>query len=451
MLLAAAIQHKCKVVDLGIAKDTEESLKEHMDAALSSDADIILTSGGVSMGDRDLVKPCLASMGKIHFEKIRMKPGKPLTFAEIVTEDSSKPSKKVLAFGLPGNPVSCVVCFNLFVVPAIRSLSGWSNPHLPRVHTRLLHPLRGDPHRQEFHRAVIRWVPDDGSGRPGYVAESTGQQASSRLLSMKSANALLEVPLVGQMLEAGTSMQAILISDMTSSPFDKLPTASNPLPSHLFPSAKSVSTDLSQVPASQNTEVKVAILTVSDTVSLGAGPDRSGPRAISVVNSSSEKLGGATVVATAVVPDDVEKIKNILVKWSDIDRVSLILTLGGTGFTPRDVTPEATKSVIEKEAPGLTYVMLQESLKVTPFAMLSRATAGIRGSTLIINMPGNPNAVAECMEALLPALKHALKQIKGDKREKHPRHVPHAEAAPVDQWDRSFRAASSGRGCSCEP
>lgn len=69
----------------------------------------------------------------------------------------------------------------------------------------------------------------------------------------------------------------------------------------------------------------------------------------------------------------------------------------------------------------------------------------------IINMPGNPNAVAECMEALLPALKHALKQIKGDKREKHPRHVPHAEAAPVDQWDRSFRAASSGRGCSCEP
>uniref|UniRef100_A0A0E0DJI3 Molybdopterin biosynthesis protein CNX1 n=1 Tax=Oryza meridionalis TaxID=40149 RepID=A0A0E0DJI3_9ORYZ len=451
MLLAAAIQHKCKVVDLGIAKDTEESLKEHMDAALSSDADIILTSGGVSMGDRDLVKPCLASMGKIHFEKIQMKPGKPLTFAEIVTEDSSKPSKKVLAFGLPGNPVSCVVCFNIFVVPAIRSLSGWSNPHLPRVHARLLHPLRGDPHRQEFHRAVIRWVPDDGSGRPGYVAESTGQQASSRLLSMKSANALLEVPLVGQMLEAGTSMQAILISDMTSSPFDKLPTASNPLPSHLFPSAKSVSTDLSQVPASQNTEVKVAILTVSDTVSSGAGPDRSGPRAISVVNSSSEKLGGATVVATAVVPDDVEKIKNILVKWSDIDRVSLILTLGGTGFTPRDVTPEATKSVIEKEAPGLTYVMLQESLKVTPFAMLSRATAGIRGSTLIINMPGNPNAVAECTEALLPALKHALKQIKGDKREKHPRHVPHAEAAPVDQWDRSFRAASSGRGCSCEP
>lgn len=452
MLLAAAVQQQCKVVDLGIAEDTEQSLKEHMDAALSSDADIILTSGGVSMGDRDLVKPCLAKMGKIHFEKIRMKPGKPLTFAEIATQDKSKPSKTVLAFGLPGNPVSCMVCFNLFVVPAIRLHSGWSNPHLQRVHVRLSHPLRADPHRTEFHRAIIRWVLDDGSGRPGYVAESTGHQASSRLLSMKSANALLEVPSTGQMLAAGKSIQAMLISDIISSISDKLPASSNPPSSPFGPSAKSISSDAPML-AAQDAEVKVAILTVSDTVSSGAGPDRSGPRAVSVVNSSSEKLGGATVVATAVVSDEVDKIKDILVQWSDVDHVNLILTLGGTGFTPRDVTPEATKLVIEKEASGLAFVMLQESLKITPFAMLSRATAGVRGSTLIINMPGNPNAVAECMEALLPALKHALKQIKGDKREKHPRHTPHAAAAPVDQWERSFRAASagSGGGCSCDP
>ncbi|XP_059430965.1 molybdopterin biosynthesis protein CNX1-like [Corylus avellana] len=84
--------------------------------------------------------------------------------------------------------------------------------------------------------------------------------------------------------------------------------------------------------------------------------------------------------------------------------------------------------------------------------MLSRAAAGIRGSSLIINMPGNPNAVSECMEALLPALKHALKQIKGDKREKHPRHVPHAQAAAVDVWEQSYKSASAGGkepGCSC--
>ncbi|WVZ87537.1 hypothetical protein U9M48_034160 [Paspalum notatum var. saurae] len=471
MLLAAAVQQKCKVIDLGIAEDTEESLNEHMDAALRSDADIILTSGGVSMGDRDLVKPCLAKMGKIHFDKIRMKPGKPLTFAEITTQDTSKPSKTVLAFGLPGNPVSCMqfvfslagqilICKGsylhdslLWVLFSPYSIQRISYKSVHRVHVRLSHPLRADPHRTEFHRAVIRWVLDDGSGKPGYVAESTGHQASSRLLSMKSANALLEVPSTSQILAAGTFIQAILISDIISSPSDKLPAASSPSPSGVGPSAKSISMDVPQLAASQDAEVKVAILTVSDTVSSGAGPDRSGPRAVSVVNSSSEKLGGATVVATAVVPDEVDNIKDILVQWSDIDHVNLILTLGGTGFTPRDVTPEATKSVIEKEAPGLAFVMLQGSLKITPFAMLSRATAGIRGSTLIINMPGNPNAVAECMEALLPALKHALKQIKGEKREKHPRHTPHAAAAPVDQWERSFRAASagSGGGCSCGP
>lgn len=168
------------------------------------------------------------------------------------------------------------------------------------------------------------------------------------------------------------------------------------------------------------------------------------------MNSHSEKLGGACVVAADVVPDQVDKIKAVLCRWSDIDKVDLILTLGGTGFTPRDVTPEATKAIIEKDTPGLLFVMLQESLKITPFAMLSRAAAGIRGSTLIINMPGNPNAVAECMEALIPALKHAMKQIKGDKKEKHPRHVPHAEAQPTDQWERSFRSASSGsQNCSC--
>ncbi|XP_020973011.1 molybdopterin biosynthesis protein CNX1-like [Arachis ipaensis] len=92
----------------------------------------------------------------------------------------------------------------------------------------------------------------------------------------------------------------------------------------------------------------------------------SGPRAVSVVNSSSERLGGAKVVATAVAPDDVAKIQEFLKRWSDVEHVDLILTLGGTGFTSRDVTPEATKQLIEKETPGLLYVMTQESLKFHP-------------------------------------------------------------------------------------
>lgn len=441
MLLAAAVQQSCGAVDLGIAGDDEAELEKTMEKAFSSRVDILLTSGGVSMGDRDYVKPLLERRGTVHFNKVLMKPGKPLTFAEISLKQAQNiKDNKVLAFGLPGNPVSCLVCFHIFVVPAIRSLSGWKDPHPLRVHAHLEHPIKKDPVRPEFHRAIVKWKENAGSGTPGFAAESTGQQMSSRLLSMKSANALLELPVGGTWLPAGTRVSAVIISDLLSSIMTK---------DSLLLSSSSTETMVTQ---SEDPAVKVAILTVSDTVATGAGPDRSGPRAISVINNSSEKLGGAKVVFTAVVPDDVPKIKEVIKKWSDEGKVDLIITLGGTGFTPRDVTPEATKEVIEKETPGLLYVMMRESLKVTPFAMLSRPAAGIRGSTLIINMPGNPNAVAECMEALLPALKHGLKQVKGDKREKHPRHVPHSQAAPMDTWEQSYKNATSAEkepGCSC--
>ncbi|XP_043716434.1 molybdopterin biosynthesis protein CNX1 [Telopea speciosissima] len=444
MLLAAAIQQHCRVVDLGIARDDEEHLEKILDSAISAGIDILLTSGGVSMGDRDFVKPLLERKGTVHFNRVIMKPGKPLTFAEITVKSrQEKAVRKILAFGLPGNPVSCLVCFHIFAIPAIRCLAGWSSPHHLRVHTRLAQPIKTDSVRPEFHRAIIRWKVNDGSGNPGFVAESTGHQMSSRLLSMKSANALLELPATGTMISAGTSVSAIVISDLSN-----FPVSENSFSLDSNPSSQRSTSHKNNV-ESQDAGFRVAVLTVSDTVAAGAGPDRSGPRAVSFVNSSSERLGGAQVVATAVVPDEVSKIRDALKQWSDIDKVELILTLGGTGFTPRDVTPEATKSVIEKETPGLLYVMMQESLKVTPFAMLSRSAAGIRGSTLIINMPGNPNAVVECMEALLPALKHALKQIRGDKREKHPRHVPHAQAEAVDTWEKSYKLASGGSGPSC--
>ncbi|KAF5447377.1 hypothetical protein F2P56_032932 [Juglans regia] len=449
MILAAATQQECKVVDLGIARDDEEELERILDSALCSGINILLTSGGVSMGDKDFVKPLLASRGTVYFSKVLMKPGKPLTFAMINLKSvESTRQNKILAFGLPGNPVSCLVTFHLFVVPTIRHLAGWANPHLFRVQARLHHPIKTDPVRPEFHHAIIRWEVNDGSGNPGFVAESTGHQQSSRLLSMKSANALLELPATGSVISTGTTVSAIIISDLSSTAIFSSSLLSDSTLAFKGSTSKEITAD-----DSQGAEIRVAVLTVSDTVALGAGPDRSGPRAVSVVNSSSERLGGARVVATAVVPDDVSKIKDVLLRWSDIDKMDLILTLGGTGFTPRDVTPEATKGLLEKETPGLLHVMMQESLKVTPFGMLSRSAAGIRGSSLIINMPGNPNAAAECMAALLPALKHALKQIKGDKREKHPRHVPHAQAAPVDLWENSYKLASGGggkeHGCSC--
>ncbi len=149
--------------------------------------------------------------------------------------------------------------------------------------------------------------------------------------------------------------------------------------------------------------IRVAILTVSDRSYRGERPDASGP---ALANAA--QANGWQLVEMATVPDDRPVIERVLAEWCDSARCDLILTTGGTGFAPRDVTPEATLAVIQRQAPGLTEVMRMESLKITPHAMLSRAAAGIRACTLIVNLPGSPKAAVENLGFVLPALPHAV-------------------------------------------
>lgn len=155
--------------------------------------------------------------------------------------------------------------------------------------------------------------------------------------------------------------------------------------------------------------VKVGILTVSDRCSRGEAEDKSGPNLQKLVKSS--KLNVSEVQCDCV-PDERNEIKRVLLKWCDLEELHLVLTTGGTGFSPRDVTPEVTSEVIEKSAPGLSLAMLSESLKVTPMAMLSRATCGIRKKTVIINLPGSLKGSQECLQFVLPALPHAIEVLR---------------------------------------
>lgn len=156
--------------------------------------------------------------------------------------------------------------------------------------------------------------------------------------------------------------------------------------------------------------VKVAILTISDRASDGVYKDLSGP----ALQDLTHKALNAEVVESRVIPDDQETITQWLRQWADRGDIDLILTTGGTGFTARDVTPEATREVIEREAPGLAEAMRAASLKVTPHAMLSRAVAGIRGKTLILNLPGSPKGARENLSVVLPALPHAIALLRGE-------------------------------------
>lgn len=152
--------------------------------------------------------------------------------------------------------------------------------------------------------------------------------------------------------------------------------------------------------------LRCGILTVSDRSSRGERLDISGPALVEKITTQ-----GWQVERADIVPDDYQVLVDILEKWGDSGELDMILTTGGTGFSPRDVTPEATAAVIERSAPGLVEAMRSESLKITPHAMLSRAVAGVRGRTLIVNLPGSPKGALENLAVILPVLPHAIELL----------------------------------------
>lgn len=159
---------------------------------------------------------------------------------------------------------------------------------------------------------------------------------------------------------------------------------------------------------------RFGILTVSDRSARGQRPDASGPALAAEIEAQ-----GWQVIRQGLVPDDLNSIQDQLVAWAAAGDIDVILTTGGTGFSPRDVTPEATLAVIERHASGLAEAMRLASLQVTPHAMLSRAVAGIRRRTLIVNLPGSPKGALENLKVILPVLPHAVELLRED---------PHAEA-----------------------
>ena len=157
---------------------------------------------------------------------------------------------------------------------------------------------------------------------------------------------------------------------------------------------------------------RVGILTLSDRGARGEREDLSGPAIREVLAS-----GPYRVERYDVIPDERDRIASILIAWADSGELDLILTTGGTGVAPRDVAPEATRDVIDREVPGMAEAMRWASLQKTPHAMISRAVVGIRGAVLVVNLPGSPKAARENLEVLLPALPHAMEKIQGDPSE----------------------------------
>lgn len=193
-LMAAVRETGGIPISLGIARDDRDVQRQAILHGLDQ-ADVLITSGGVSMGTRDLIKPLLAELGTVHFGRIAFKPGKPTTFATIGGK---------LVFGLPGYPVSSLVSFEVFVRPALRALQGDASPFRPQIEVTLAEPIRPSPDRPEYQRIIVRYQ----AGR--FTAVTTGSQSSSRLLSLRGANGLLLVPAGDTVYPAGSTLPALL-------------------------------------------------------------------------------------------------------------------------------------------------------------------------------------------------------------------------------------------------
>jgi molybdopterin adenylyltransferase len=155
--------------------------------------------------------------------------------------------------------------------------------------------------------------------------------------------------------------------------------------------------------------LRFGILTLSDRSARGERADSSGPALADLIEAE-----GWSVVKQSLLPDEESAIRELLISWADSGELDVILTTGGTGFSPRDVTPEATRAVIDRETPGLAEAMRAASLKITPHAMLSRVVTGIRRRTLIVNLPGSPKGAVENLQVITPVLPHAVQLLRED-------------------------------------
>ena len=419
MLIAAAAAAGADARDLGRVADAEEATEAAMREACSK-CDVVITSGGVSMGSRDLVKPLLERIGTVAFGRVRLKPGKPTTFATV---------GKCLVFALPGNPVSAMVTFDLFVVPALRRMAGLAGAHAI-VNARLPADRACDPVRREYVRASLDWRCGVG-GAGEFVATTTGVQRSSRLLSMRGAKALLAIPRGNGTLPAGTVVRALLLGQsgvvgaeagvphivpetieaivppaQSSSPSasTKIPQAATCPCCARKAKSSAPAKDLPPPPHSGGERmpnarlIKIGVVTVSDRAHGGIYKDRSGPEVLRTIESL---VASRWVAETRLVPDELRSIQGAIIDLVDRCRCDIVVTTGGTGPSLRDVTPEATTGVIERIFPGFGERMRAISLEHTPGAILSRQSAGMRGKSFVLNLPGNPLAIQQVLPSVL--------------------------------------------------
>lgn len=428
MLQALITESGATPLDLGIVRDEPGALRDALLRGVR-DADIVVSSGGVSRGSKDHMKPILEEMGHVHFGEMCMKPGKPTTFATVPSPAEGPDRRPRLVFALPGNPVSCFVTFRLLAVPALQQLSGRpaGAAAYPRVDAVIAQPVEMDPVRPEYHRALARFE----EGR--IVAHSTGFQRSSRVASVAGANCFLELPNKVGVLPAGTTVKALLLP---SAGAGQGSLHADPLG---YPHACSAQPVLppQQLDAGANGNVSGRVPVITDVAStpttearcaaicgvLAIGDD--GAAAQNEVLDCLQALGhdSSAALQQCLLPpgpggasgtgvDEAHlallagQLREVLRSWTEGSKAcNLVVVLGSWGLAAYDAKlAGALQAELHRELPGISDIILRSGLAHSPLAMLTQPVAGVRHGCLVAALPAV--AAAASLRGIWPYLAH---------------------------------------------
>ncbi len=400
------------VKDYGIVNDDILKIESKFKEILNDKIDILITSGGVSMGEKDLVKKLLEQKGEILFGRLNMKPGKPTTFGKFTSDDTSNTCTNANAnnrtnltvFALPGNPVSCVVCYYLLIGYAIKAFQVYDiidpKPIYNSVKAKLLHDVKLDPERPEYSRGVLYYCKGE------FKVHTTGNQQSSRLKSLQKFNCLICLPKADGVVKVNSEIECLVIKG-----FEVVENINFYQNQNENIIKKENILDKKSENKKETKIYTVGTITISDRAYKSEySIDQSTEKLKSYFSAYNSKNNSYAHLNHTVIPDEKDKIKSILSQYVN-DKYDLIITSGGTGLSPRDVTTEAVLEFIDKEARSVSTYIIAESSKITKFACLSNPVVGIKGSTLIVTLPGSPKAIDENMGIIEGILPHILNQV----------------------------------------
>jgi len=394
-----------EVLDLGLLSDDKEAMRVSILDAMVS-CDVVVSSGGVSMGSADYIKPLLEDLGTVHFGRLNMKPGKPTTFASAKTPQG----KDCFVFGLPGNPVSCLVTARLLIEPALKVLGGVAKSQCmhPQVDVQLAKSFQLDPERPEYHRATIEWVSESAC----FVAHSTGAQQSSRLLSLVGANALVCVPQGEGALPPGTFLPALVI--------DALPPPSS-WERGFHGAPKSLQQLVTKPPVSRST-VPPQKCVCTGCILLVAGDERSSSATAGSAlilhlfqNAGRHGLDFQLMEYRTMTRPSSAQVCELIDSWCSELNPRVVLVLGGCSIGDATDIPTCLEELLTKRSPSLDSMLLRCAASAAPEMIATeRSTSGLCQSTFVSSLPGQGHhssssaAVQAAVDGLLPFLPHLI-------------------------------------------